>query len=103
MKAISKKEALEIINDTELVLVDFFATWCGPCKMIAPILDKLATDTNLGAKIIKIDVDQDQEYAQEYDIKSVPTMVILKNGKEVERFSGFRPEPAIRDIINNHK
>ncbi len=99
MKVNNKQEVLEIINNNDVVLVDFFATWCGPCKMITPILEKISNDETITAKIVKIDVDKDPEYAQDYNIKTVPTIVLLKNGKEVNRFSGFKTEQAIKEFI----
>ncbi len=101
MKSSNKQEILDTINNNELVIVDFFATWCGPCKMIAPILDKLSQDDTMNAKIIKVDVDQEAEYAKEFNIKTVPTIVLIKNGKEVNRFSGFKPEQGIREFAKS--
>lgn len=80
-----------------LIVVDFFATWCGPCKMIAPLLDKFSNEYNQ-VKFSKIDVDQLGDIAQKYSISSMPTLVFIKNGQEVERVIGANPA-AIKSTI----
>ena len=83
----------------ENVLVDFFATWCGPCKMLAPELEKLADTVQDKAIIIKVDVDQYPELANAYRIQSVPTLIKFKNGKIVEQVSGYRPLPQLLKMV----
>ncbi|MHC1684448.1 MAG: thioredoxin [Clostridiaceae bacterium] len=85
----------EVIKKEGVTLVDFFAVWCGPCKMIAPVLEELSTEMAGKANIVKVDIDQQSHLADEYRISSVPTMVIFKDGKEVERIVGFQPKQSL--------
>ena len=81
----------EIINHKGYALVDFWATWCPPCRMMAPVLE--SAEQQLGDKInfVKFDVDEKQQLATEFDIMSIPTLVVFKDGKPVKRMSGYRP------------
>lgn len=81
----------EIINYKGYALVDFWATWCPPCRMMAPVLE--SAEKQLGDKInfVKVDVDEQQQLAAEFDIMSIPTLVVFKDGKPVKRMSGYRP------------
>ena len=88
----------ELIQN-EKVLVDFFATWCGPCKMLGPELEKLANNVSEDVVIIKVDVDQYPELAAQYRIQSVPTLLRFKNGKLVEQVSGYRPYPQLLNMV----
>ena len=91
-----QKEVLNVKNTP--VLVDFFATWCGPCKMIAPILEEVAVDPKVKAakgKIVKVDVDMAQELAQEYGVMSIPTLFVFYNGKIVKQMIGLQQKPAL--------
>ncbi len=92
----------EIINSDQPVLVDFFATWCGPCQTLGPILQDVAKRVEGKAKVLKIDVDKNQAVAQKYQIMGVPTMMIFKNGKQVWRQSGVLPASQIVSIIEQH-
>ena len=89
----------EVISADKPVVVDFFATWCGPCKLIAPILDQLADEIADQAKIVKMDVDQDKPMAIQYEVKSVPTLLIFKNGEAVDRIVGGLPKNELKDRI----
>ena len=80
------------------VLVDFYATWCGPCKMLAPILEQVAGE-NENVTIAKLDIDEGMELAKEFGVMSVPTMIFFKNGEEKERLMGLRPKKVIEDTI----
>ncbi len=92
-----------IKNSKELVLVDFYATWCGPCKAMAPMLEKLATAMNGEVKIIKVDVDKNREAAAKYSIRSVPTLILFKSGNPVWKESGVVPIAKLKEIIDKHK
>ncbi len=80
----NEKDFVELIKEDK-ILIDFFATWCGPCKMLSPILEKV--ESNL--KVVKVDVDEFEDLAREYGVMSIPTLVVLENGKEVNRHIGF--------------
>jgi thioredoxin 1 len=84
---------------TGVVLVDFHANWCGPCRMLAPVLEQVAKEVKGRATIGKIDIDTQQKTASEFQITSVPTLILFKNGKEVNRLIGLRNAEAIRDFI----
>ncbi len=89
----------ELINQDTPVLVDFFAEWCGPCKMLTPILKEVKDTLGERVSIIKIDVDKNQELAAKYHVKGVPTMLLFKNGKQVWRQSGMLKKDEIINII----
>jgi thioredoxin 1 len=83
------------------VLLDFYADWCGPCKLSGPILDKLADEYKDKVTILKINVDDNQEISQTYQVMSIPTIVVYKAGEEVDRKIGFGGEQGYRDLIDN--
>ena len=89
----------EIINGPKPVLVDFFATWCGPCKTMAPVLKELANEMKDQAVILKVDVDKNPAASQAYNVRGVPTFVIFKGGKEVWRRSGAIPKQMLRAAL----
>lgn len=89
------------INDG-IVVVDFFATWCGPCKMLAPIFEQLSVEMKDDAKFVKVDIDKSLEIARKYMISSVPTMMIFKDGKPVDTMVGFMPKEAIKNKVEAH-
>ena len=91
----------EVKNSKDLVLVDFYATWCGPCKMLAPVLEQVADEVKEKATIKKLDIDECLDIAKEFNVMSVPTMILFKDGKEVERIVGLRQKNQIIETINN--
>jgi thioredoxin 1 len=91
-----------IINDSRPVIVDFHAVWCSPCKMQSPILKEVAAELGDKVKIIKIDVDQNNEIAVRYNVQSVPTLIIFKNGKMIWRQSGVASKNQITSVLALH-
>lgn len=91
-----------IINSSQLVLIDFYADWCGPCKALTPILKDVKHELADTIKIIKIDVDKNQALASKYQVRGVPTMMLFKNGKQLWRQSGVLQKNEIITIINQH-
>lgn len=92
----------DIINSPKPVLIDFFATWCGPCKMLAPILKEVKDELGENISIIKIDVDKNQPLAAHYQVRGVPTMMLFQNGKQLWRQSGVLSKQEIVKIIQNN-
>tara|TARA_R110001632_G_scaffold112095_1_gene223034 strand:- start:67337 stop:67630 length:294 start_codon:yes stop_codon:yes gene_type:complete len=92
----------EILNQDKPVLVDFFAEWCGPCKMMSPILKEVKGELQEDISIIKIDVDKNQSLAAKYQVKGVPTFMLFKNGKQLWRQSGMLQKNDIIAIIKSH-
>ncbi|MFM9000105.1 MAG: thioredoxin [Opitutia bacterium] len=84
------------------VLVDFWATWCGPCKQLGPVLDQLAEEMKGSATIAKVDVDTNQGLAQQFGITSIPALILFKNGQPVEKLIGARPKGDIAAFIRKH-
>lgn len=92
----------ELINGDTPVLVDFFAEWCGPCKMMSPILEKLKTEMKDGVKIIKVDVDKNQPLAAKLNVRGVPTLILYKKGESVWRQSGVVQVDQLKQIIKQY-
>lgn len=92
----------EVVKSKKPVLVDFFATWCGPCKMLGPILEEVADETD-ALKIVKVDIDENMDLAQNFGIMSVPTLILFKDGEEFDRQIGFRPKEQLLEMIESLK
>ena len=89
----------KILNSDLPVVVDFWAPWCGPCKAVAPILDKLAEDYSGKVVIAKVNTDEENQYAAQYGVQGIPTMIFFHEGKLVHRQVGALPEPILRDLF----
>ena len=83
-----------------VTLVDFFATWCGPCRMLSPIVEEIALEAQ-GFKVYKVDIDECEDIAMDYSIMSVPTLMIFKNGDEAERLIGVRPKEDLLNVVKS--
>lgn len=95
LKLSSENFEKEVLKSEKPVLVDFYADWCGPCKMMTPIIEELANELQGKAKVGKINVDNNQELALKYDVMSIPTIIIFKDGKEIKRFVGVRSKSEL--------
>lgn len=91
-----KKEVLEAEG---LVLIDFWASWCAPCRMLSPVIDEVAEEVT-GVKVVKVNVDTERELAATFDVMSIPTLVVMKDGKEVNRSMGYIPKEAVKALFN---
>ncbi|HGX1590812.1 TPA: thioredoxin [Staphylococcus aureus] len=83
-------------------LVDFWATWCGPCKMIAPVLEELAAEYEGKADILKLDVDENPSTAAKYEVMSIPTLIVFKDGQPVDKVVGFQPKENLAEVLDKH-
>lgn len=93
-------ENFDNLISNDVVLVDFFATWCGPCKMLSPILEEMANERS-SVKIVKVDIDESMDLARRYGIMSVPTLLLFKDGKLISQTTGFMPKTDLENWINN--
>jgi len=98
-----KSSFKDIVTSEEVVLVDFFGTWCGPCQTLMPILKDVKDELGDNVKIVKIDIDKNQALATQYQVRSVPTMILFKEGTPKWRQSGVLQKSEIVNVINTHK
>lgn len=92
----------EVIKSETPVLVDFWAEWCGPCKMMAPVLDQIAVEKAHLLRIVKVDVDENSTYSGQLGVMSIPTLILFKNGVPVERIVGFQPKEKLLRVLAPH-
>ena len=91
----------EVVNSNEVAVIDFFATWCGPCKMLAPVFEEVANETP-NAKFFNVDIDESLDLARQYSVSSVPTIKIFRKGDLMETFVGFMPKEKLSEAINKY-
>ncbi len=91
----------EAVKTKDTVLIDFWADWCGPCRMLSPIVDEIANEAPQGVKVCKVNVDEQPELAQQFQIMSIPTLVVLKDGRLVNKSVGVQPKANIVKMLEN--
>lgn len=94
-RLINSSEFSGLLQEDKLLVVDFFATWCGPCKKLSPTLDEVSKELGEQVNIVKVDVDESEDFAMDYGIRSVPTVLFFKNGQQVDKFVGALPKSEI--------
>ncbi len=92
----------EVLKSETPTLVDFWAVWCGPCKMVSPLVDEIARENDGKLKVMKLDVDENENTAMKYGVMSIPTLILFKNGQPVERIVGFKPKGDLAKKILPH-
>lgn len=92
----------EVENSKGVIVVDFFATWCGPCKMLAPVFESLGEEMKDQAMFAKVDIDESLELAQQFSITTVPTVMVFKDGKPVDSLVGFIPKDKLKALVTSH-
>ena len=92
----------DVIDSSKTVVVDFWATWCGPCKMVAPVLDEIAGEHKDKITVAKLDIDINQQTAQQYQVMSIPTLIVFQNGQPVKQIVGARPKAALLNDLADY-
>jgi thioredoxin len=92
----------DVLSSNEPVLVDFWASWCQPCRMVAPVVEEIATENSGKLKVLKLDVDENQNTAMQYNVSSIPTLILFKGGEPVERVVGFSPKDRLMSKLAPH-
>ncbi|WP_343052879.1 thioredoxin [Catenisphaera adipataccumulans] len=101
MKVVNQDEFNKLMKE-DAVLVDFFATWCGPCKMLSPLLESMASEYEGRCQFVKVDVDQEPDLAGQFGIMAVPTVILFKNGKQAASFAGYQAKPQVQQWLDSH-
>lgn len=101
--AVLNNKNFKAVTRSGLVLVDFWAAWCGPCKMMAPVLNEVAEEAGDSITIAKLNVDHNPDLSQRFKIRSIPTLILFKNGKEIERYMGVKPKKFLLQELQKHQ
>ena len=101
MLVLTESDFDEVVHSTECLLIEFSASWCGPCKAIAPLLEEVADEYKGKVKVGKVDVDQNQNTAMKYGVRSIPTLLLMKNGEVINQLVGAVPKANITDLLDS--
>ena len=102
MEILTSEQVKAKMESGEKFVLDYFATWCGPCKMIAPVLEELDGELSDKVKITKLDVDENQATASQFGVMSIPTLILFKDGQPVDKVIGYQPKENLANLVNKH-